>query len=64
MIHDEVPSVALYNVAETTPEWTDGGYAFRRVPQSVSDELNVSARERMAARRAVRSGSSRRGAWR
>ncbi|WP_226010858.1 GDSL-type esterase/lipase family protein [Halomicrobium salinisoli] len=48
MIHDEVPSVALHDVAETAePEWTEGGHALRRVPKSVSDEFNVAARDRM-----------------
>ncbi|WP_225335264.1 GDSL-type esterase/lipase family protein [Halomicrobium urmianum] len=48
MIHDEFPSVALHNVAETeAPEWTSGGRALRRVPRSVGEELNVAARDRM-----------------
>jgi lysophospholipase L1-like esterase len=47
MVHDEYPSVALHNVAETgSPDWTDGGHTLHRLPASVRADLNPGARER------------------
>jgi len=47
MIHDEFPGVALHNVTETeAADWADGGHRLRRVPASVTDDVNVAARDR------------------
>lgn len=48
MIHEEFSAVSLHNVREIVPaDWTDGGYCFHRVPESVGWNVNVDARERM-----------------
>ncbi|WP_114576780.1 SGNH/GDSL hydrolase family protein [Saliphagus sp. LR7] len=44
----EYPSISLHNVAETVPaEWNPEGDRLRRVPASVDEGLNDSARERV-----------------
>lgn len=48
MNHDELPGVALHNVAETaTAPWSPGGHRLRRVPAALGKRLNVDARDRM-----------------
>jgi len=48
VIHDAFPSVSLHNVAALgPPDWTDGASQLHRVPQSVSQQVNVMGRGRL-----------------
>ncbi|ELY99135.1 SGNH/GDSL hydrolase family protein [Natrialba aegyptia] len=47
MIDDEYPSVSLHNVtATTTANWTDDGRQLYRVSESVTADVNITARDR------------------